>query len=108
MSTKKEIRAKFRNSCFIRDKYRCVMCSFQSSVEKALTELDAHHIINRKEIPNEGYTPLNGISLCHPCHEKAEQEHATGIPYPGYTPTDLFKAIKSSPDQAIIAAKKLK
>jgi len=105
---KKKIRENFRNTCFKRDKYCCVMCGKKSSPEKALEELDCHHIQNPKKIIHQGYTPLNGISLCSDCHQKAEEYHSTGIAHPGYSMDDLYKAIGSSLEKAIEASKKLK
>lgn len=105
---KKDIRKKFRDQCLIRDKYKCVMCAFQSTPNKAEQELDVHHIQNRKEIVNGGYCAPNGISLCFPCHQKAEQFHSTGTAYPGYSIEELYKVINSSLKQAIEASQKLK
>lgn len=107
-SEKKIIRKNFRDACFKRDKYSCVKCSFRSSPEKADQELDAHHITDRNELPNGGYVKENGISLCHPCHQKAEEYHSTGVAYPNYSIEDLYSDIKSSLELATIASKKLK
>jgi len=72
MSTnKKIIRENFRNSVFKRDKNKCKMCNISG------LELDAHHITDRTEIINGGYVKENGISLCHDCHEKAEEFHSS-------------------------------
>ena len=57
---KKSIRETFRNAVFERDGYRCVMCGKTSKEVK----LDAHHIEDRHGMPNGGYVPENGISLC--------------------------------------------
>lgn len=73
MSNKKEIRTNFRNRVFKRDKYTCRVCCYQSTPEKAIEELDAHHIINRNLMTNGGYVLENGISLCKDCHLKAEK-----------------------------------
>ena len=105
---KKEIREKFRNDCFKRDKYSCVMCGFKSSVLNSQKELDAHHITDRNLIPNQGMTSWNGISLCETCHIKAEEFHSTGIAHPGYSVEDLYKKIGSSIEIAEEYAKKLK
>lgn len=105
---KKKIRQNFRDTCFKRDKYSCVMCGFKSSLEKALQDLDAHHITDRTLMPNGGYVAANGISLCSSCHEKAEEYHSTGAAYIGYSVEDLYKAINSSYELALEASKKLK
>lgn len=106
-SSKKEIRRNFRDASFKRDKYKCVMCSFQSSPEKSLEELDCHHIIPRTEMPNGGYVKENGISLCSDCHLKAEEFYSTGVAVPGFSPEELYKRINSSKEKAIEASKRL-
>ena len=107
-SDKKRIRQQFRDSCFLRDKYSCVMCGFKSSPEKAISDLDCHHIKNRNELDNGGYCTANGISLCATCHEKAEELHSTGISHEGFSENDLYNAIGSSLEKAIKDSKKLK
>lgn len=70
MKIKQQIREKFRKDVFERDGYKCVMCG------RSDVKLDAHHITNRKQIPNGGYVKENGITLCdcyNGCHFKAEQ-----------------------------------
>jgi len=104
---KKEIRLIFRTSVFKRDKYTCQGCG------KTLPEedIDAHHIKNRSEMPNGGYVPSNGITLCKAvCHLKAEKFHITGGKEweEGFHPNDLFKKIGSSEEQAIEDAIKIK
>lgn len=106
-ASKKLIRSKFRDDCFKRDGYCCVMCKFRSSKEKAVEELDAHHIVDRGEMPNGGYVKENGISLCSVCHIKAEEYHSTGVAVPGFSIDDLYAAIKSSHKLAITASEKL-
>jgi hypothetical protein len=107
MPTKKEIRAAFREAVFKRDKYRCVMCGRPASTE---VKLDAHHIQNRNLLPNGGYVLENGITLCDceaGCHLKAEQFHATGKAYPGFSPADLYAKIGSSHEKAVKASQEL-
>jgi hypothetical protein len=97
MSRKKEIREAFRNACFERDGYRCAMCGRND------VKLDAHHIMDRHDMPNGGYVAENGITLCDcegGCHWKAEHWHATGKAFPGYAPEDLFAKIGSDLDKA--------
>ena len=106
MMDKKAIRDAFRTACFERDHYQCAMCGRKDC------KLDAHHIIDRSEILNGGYVPENGITLCagedkDNCHWKAEQHHATGKAYPGYSPDDLYAKINSGIEQAWEASEKL-
>lgn len=68
---KKNIRDKFRSDVFGRDGYQCRVCSRDHG-------LDAHHVTDRKEIPDGGYVKENGISLCDACHLKAELWHSSG------------------------------
>lgn len=108
MSNKKKfVRQAFRDACYKRDNYKCVMCSFKSSSEKAEQELDAHHINDRNLMPNGGYVKENGISLCGPCHIKAEEFWSTGTAHPGYSQDDLFKKIGSNLEKAKKASEKL-
>ena len=106
-SEKKVIRKLFRDACYKRDGFRCAVCNMKSSKDKAEEELDAHHITDRKEMPNGGYVKENGISLCPACHEKAEVFHSTGTPHPGYSVEDLYKKINSSYEKAVEASKEL-
>ena len=108
MSTnKKKIRSAFRYKVFIRDKYKCILCGFQSSEEFALEELDAHHITDRNELLAGGYVKENGITLCKVCHIKAEEFHSTGKSAPGFYPDDLYKLVGSSKEYALKASKKM-
>lgn len=107
-SEKKLIRQRFRDACYKRDKYSCAKCGFKSSPEKAEEELDAHHITDRTEMPNGGYVKENGISLCAPCHIKAEVFHSTGTAEPEYSVDDLYKIVGSSYEKAVEASKRLK
>jgi 5-methylcytosine-specific restriction endonuclease McrA len=104
---KKQVRTLFRDACYKRDGYRCAMCYFKSSPDNAQEDLDAHHITDRRLMPNGGYVKENGISLCAECHKKAEQYHETGIAFPGYAPEDLYKKIKSTLEKAIAASEDL-
>ncbi len=54
----------FRETVFMRDAYRCVVC--------AAAGQDAHHIIERRLFPDGGYYADNGATLCGPCHLRAE------------------------------------
>lgn len=106
-ANKKLIRKAFRDACYKRDKYSCVMCGMKSSSEKAEEELDAHHITDRNLMPNGGYVKENGISLCAECHQKAEVFHSTGTPVEGYSVEDLYIKINSSYELAVKASEKL-
>jgi hypothetical protein len=105
---KHTLRLHFRDAVFERDGHRCRMCGFKpdpasiyNNEENESKVLDAHHIINRRDMPNGGYVLQNGISLCPDCHLKAEQFHSTGgVSFPGYSPEDLYKAIGSSKELA--------
>jgi 5-methylcytosine-specific restriction endonuclease McrA len=93
MKQKQAVRAKFREVVFKRDNNKCRVC-------KTSGKLDAHHITDRNELPNGGYVLENGISLCEPCHWKAEQFHATGEALPGFHPDDLYILIGSTREKA--------
>lgn len=97
---KKLIREAFREAVFKRDKHRCAFCS-------ATQELDAHHITDRKEMPNGGYVVENGISLCPIHHKMAEVFHETGTALPMFSPEDLYRKIGSSMAIAIRESMKL-
>jgi 5-methylcytosine-specific restriction endonuclease McrA len=106
-SEKKVIRKLFRDACYKRDKFCCVMCGMKSSKEKAEADLDAHHITDRRLMPHGGYVKENGISLCAECHQKAEIYHSTGTALEGFAPDDLYKKINSSYEKAVESSKKL-
>lgn len=57
-------RDQFREIVFDRDKHKCVVCGEPGQ--------DAHHIIERRLFPDEGYYLDNGATLCGVCHWKAE------------------------------------
>jgi hypothetical protein len=102
MSQKKKlIRESFRNEVFSRDENKCRKCD-----ENAV---DAHHITDRREMPNGGYVKENGISLCATCHEKAEVWHISGTLdfVEGYLPNDLYKLIDSNYAKALLFSIKL-
>jgi 5-methylcytosine-specific restriction endonuclease McrA len=104
--SKSEIRARFRKAVFKRDGHRCAVCGIaESEVEK----LDAHHITDRNEMPNGGYVPENGISLCPKCHIKAEIYHTSdGWDWArGYHPNSLYFRIGTSPETAVEASERL-
>lgn len=98
---KKKIRLKFRHEVLERDGHKCRICGV------ATKTLDAHHIIDRKEMPNGGYVKENGITLCSIHHRFAETFHNTGAALEGWHPDDLFKLIGSSQKKAITESKRL-
>lgn len=101
-ANKRLIRNAFRTAVFARDSHKCRKCGNRGPL------LDAHHIIDRNLLPNGGYTPMNGITLCQPCHRLAEVFHETGTPAEGFAPTDLFALIGSDEARARTAALRLK
>ncbi len=112
MPSKKNIRSEFRSETFKRDGYRCVCCGLKADASNPEALLDAHHITDRREMPNGGYVKENGISLCKhdkngemSCHMKAEQFHiSNGVRwYNGFHPNELYRKIGSSKEMAIKA-----
>lgn len=108
MNKKGAIRQRFRNRCYARDGWQCVMCGHRP-VSYDWEEyhrtgqnppIDVHHITDRNLLPKGGYVPENGISLCASCHLMAEVYHRTGESHPGYSPNDLYDKIGSSFDKA--------
>lgn len=59
-------------------------------------------------MPNEGYSPFNGISLCSDCHLKAEEFFSTGTAIEGYSVDDLYAIIGSNYELAVEKSKKIK
>lgn len=111
MSKKKDVRKNFKSAVFKRDNYTCRKCYFTYGINNSDEYLDAHHITDRNEMPNGGYVPENGISLCKDeCHMKAEKFHISGGQEwePGMHPDDLYKLIGSSKEEAIKESEKLK
>ena len=98
----KALRREFRDAVFTRDENMCIFCRAPA--------VDAHHITDRNEMPNGGYTVKNGASLCASCHLKAEEYHMTPHAkcWPGYHPDDLYMKIGSSYEEAYAAASGLK
>ena len=103
MSKAKQLaRQKFRQDVFKRDNSHCVFCEVS-------TDLDAHHITDRNEMPNGGYVKENGITLCPKHHEDAEIFHISGGNswIKDMHPNDLYKKIGSSKDLALIKSERL-
>jgi 5-methylcytosine-specific restriction endonuclease McrA len=101
---KKEVRKKFRTDVFTRDGNHCKCCPSKS------TDLDAHHITDRNDMPFGGYVLENGITLCKECHIKSEKYHQTeGREFViGYHPDDLYKLINSSKGKSVVKSQQLK
>ncbi len=103
---KKEIRKKFRDDVFTRDKYTCKVCDTKREEEL----LDAHHITDRNEMPNGGYVKENGITVCkEECHNFVEAFHVSQGDWweEGLHPDDLYRMIGSSKELAIEKSEKL-
>ena len=107
MSPKKDLRNQFVAECLQRDGFACRTCGFKPNKSEVEQALAVHHITDRKEMPNGGYVPENGITLCKECHWKAEQYHAVGEALEGWHPDDLYSKIHSSKEKAVIASTKL-
>lgn len=104
--SKKQIREKFRNDVFTRDKHTCLVCNKKRTEE----ELDAHHITDRNQMPNGGYVKENGITVCKEvCHMKVEAYHLSGgVSWvEGLSPNHLYDMIKSSKEIAIKKSEQL-
>ena len=103
MLSKSEIRENFRSSCLKRDLFSCVVCRTRKYSKE---DLDVHHITDRNEMPQGGYVLENGITLCPPCHLKAEFYHISkGWDWvPGYHPNSLYFRIGSSRELAVQAS----
>ena len=101
--THKEWRKQFSKNVFERDKHKCKICGEDKN-------LDAHHIIDRHEMPNGGYVVENGITLCSLHHLEAEQYHIFGKTngIEGMYPDDLYKLINSSYEIAVKKSNELK
>lgn len=63
---------KFREIVLKRDNYSCKQCGSTSNLE-------VHHIISFKELPEASYLPINGVTLCKNCHKKTDTFGAKGI-----------------------------
>jgi hypothetical protein len=97
MSTKqdqKRWRKSFNEECLERDHHKCKFC-------ERTDDLDVHHITDRHEIINGGYTKSNGITLCDEHHILCEEFHSTGSCLFKYHPDQLYKMIGSSYQKAI-------
>ena len=97
----KKLRMSFREGVFARDDWKCVFCHDLA--------VDAHHITDRTEMPNDGYVLENGVSLCGYHHQMAEQFHITGGVwwFKGFHPDDIYIVIGSSHERAVEASRKL-
>lgn len=93
---KKQIRQKFRNVVYDRDQHQCMICNL------AGVKLDAHHITDRSLMPNGGYVLENGITLCEPCHKKAEcYDSDNAFANKNFDPKTLYDLIGSTYELAV-------
>lgn len=93
--SKKATREKFRTDVLSRDGNKCRKCGDTKNLE-------VHHILNRKLVPDGGYIKENGISLCPSCHKKAELFYETGQTDMGYDPNSLYDLINSSMENVLL------
>jgi hypothetical protein len=102
MKKKQKQRIIFNTTVFDRDGYSCKFC-------ECTTMLDAHHITDRKSMPNGGYVKENGITLCAEHHMDAEQFHISGGTewVENMHPNDLYKLIGSSYELALTKSNRL-
>lgn len=118
---KREVRRRFREAVFKRDRNTCVVCGLVSADG---TEIDAHHVWPREKMPNGGYVRENGVTLCDHaktgtsatgCHARAERILAAHLELGEDLPTEgdpdhevgphaLYQKIKSSRAQAEAAS----
>ncbi len=99
----KRWRKEFNTVCLERDGNKCVFCDETDS-------LDVHHITDRHEMPNGGYTPTNGITVCQEHHLLCEEWHSSEHTsyQEGYHPNDLYVKINSSYEKAYDDSENLK
>ena len=97
----RKLREQFRESVYRRDQYKCKICG---QPESKNCHLDAHHITDRHEMPNDGYSLSNGITLCPTHHLKAEVYHQSHHHncVPKFSPDELYALIGSSYQQAYL------
>ena len=103
MSTKqdhKRWRKNFNEVCLKRDRNKCVFCNITEN-------LDVHHITDRHEMPNGGYAPENGITLCQEHHLKCEQYHMGNETEFIYLPEQLYNMIGIDYDTAYLECENL-
>lgn len=62
-------RTGFREGVFERDDHHCVLCREEGRIGVAM---DAHHIVERRLWPDEGYYLANGVSVCERHHRLCE------------------------------------
>jgi predicted restriction endonuclease len=99
---KHQLRQRFNEKCLKRDNYTCMMCGLTDRT------LDVHHIMNRGDMPNGGYVPENGITLCPICHVRAESTYFNALSIVGFSVTELYEKIGSSFEKALKASEEFK
>lgn len=70
----------WRESVFVRDNYICKGCGIKN--EKGLgktIELNAHHILPRRDFPHLTFDISNGITLCLTCHNKTKKKEYLSV-----------------------------
>lgn len=99
---KKQLRRDFVEKCLERDHDKCRVCGEPQGIT-------VHHVTDRNEMPEGGYSPLNGITLCVDCHWKAEVWHMSGNKeaHPGFHPDELYAMIGSDYEKAFYASEAL-
>lgn len=66
-------REEFRNEVLKRDNFKCVICKKNGVFDnEIITNLEVHHIIDRKQFTDGGYYVDNGVSLCSEHHIESE------------------------------------
>lgn len=126
---KRRLQEQLARTVFARDGYRCLVCGFESSAERADHELVVHLITPYHLMPNEGRVAENAATLCDPsrgggrvgrsCRYIAEQILLSMTQYGRepqhehdaffeYSPKALYAKIGSSREAAIEASEYLR
>lgn len=70
----------WRTSVFVRDNFICQGCEIRN--EKGLgktVQLEAHHILPRRDFPHLTLELSNGITLCKHCHDKTRKKEYLSV-----------------------------
>lgn len=70
----------WRTSVFIRDNFTCKGCGIHS--EKGLgktVQLEAHHILPRRDFAHLTFDISNGVTLCKSCHDKTRKKEYLSV-----------------------------
>lgn len=68
----------WRKSVFTRDNFTCMGCNIRNGQGKTI-ELNAHHILPRRDFPHLTFELSNGITLCVPCHNKTKKKEYLSV-----------------------------